>query len=293
MDALQPKIKKIRSDLFHAGYLCDEQLAGSVYLALTLQRPLLIEGDAGVGKTELAHALSKVTSRRLIRLQCFEGLDHHDAVYEWNYGRQLTEIRLAESKSESVESATIYSEDFLIKKPILRALQDDTGAVLLVDEIDRSDDAFEAYLLEALSEYQVSIPELGTVSSVVTPVVILTSNGTRDLSDALRRRCLYHFLDYPDVIRETEILRLKVPEADLNLVNQAAQFVGALRKEDLEKRPGIAEAIDWLRALTLFGLRELPDDIEVIKQSLSCLIKTARDRSDVSDDTVRRIIGGP
>ena len=244
-------------------------------------------------KTELAHALSKVTSRRLIRLQCFEGLDHHDAVYEWNYGRQLTEIRLAESKSESVESATIYSEEFLIKKPILRALQDDTGAVLLVDEIDRSDDAFEAYLLEALSEYQVSIPELGTVSSVVTPVVILTSNGTRDLSDALRRRCLYHFLDYPDVIRETEILRLKVPEADLNLVNQAAQFVGALRKEDLEKRPGIAEAIDWLRALTLFGLRELPDDIEVIKQSLSCLIKTARDRSDVSDDTVRRIIGGP
>ena len=147
--------------------------------------------------------------------------------------------------------------------------------------------------MEALSEYQVSIPELGTVSSTVTPVVILTSNGTRDLSDALRRRCLYHFLDYPDVIRETEILRLKVPEADLNLVNQAAQFVGALRKEDLEKRPGIAEAIDWLRALTLFGLRELPDDIEVIKQSLSCLIKTARDKSDVSDDTVRRIIGGP
>ena len=291
MDSLQSSLRDIRSDLFHSGYLCDEQLAGSVYLALKLQRPLLIEGDAGVGKTELACALSTITRRELIRLQCFEGLDHHDAVYEWNYGRQLTEIRIAESQSRSVESATIYSDEFLIKKPILKALQDDTGAVLLVDEIDRSDEAFEAYLLEALSEYQVSIPELGTVCSMVIPVVVLTSNGTRELSDALRRRCLYHYLDYPDVIRETEILRLKVPEADLNLVSQAAHFVSMLRKEDLEKKPGIAETIDWLRALTLFGLTDLPDDVELIKQTLSCLIKTTRDRSDVSDDLVRRIIG--
>lgn len=291
MDTLQASIGAIRSNLVRSGYLCDDQLASSVYLSLTLERPLLLEGDAGVGKTALAGAISKVTNRNMIRLQCFEGLDHHDAVYEWNYGRQLTEIRLGEAKSSLLDSSNIYSEDFLIRKPILKALQDKIGAVLLVDEIDRSDEAFEAYLLEALSEYQVSIPELGTVSAAVKPVVVLTSNGTRELSDALRRRCLYHYLDYPDVIRETEILRLKVPDADLNLVTQAAQFVAALRKEDLEKRPGVAESIDWLKALTLYGLKGVSEDVEVIKRSLSCLIKTARDRSDVNDEMVRRLIG--
>jgi MoxR-like ATPase len=272
-------------------YLCDDQLAGSIHLAISLGRPLLLEGDAGVGKTALAKAMSEMLDRPLIRLQCFEGLDHHDAVYEWNYGRQLTEIRLAEAAAKRVESASIYSEEFLIKKPILRALQEPDGAVLLIDEIDRSDEAFEAYLLEALSDYQVSIPEIGTVQSTTVPIVILTSNGTRDLSDALRRRCLYHYLEYPDVSREAEILRIKVPEADLRLVEQSAQFVNTLRKEDLEKKPGIAESIDWLRALTLHGMHSLPDDPLLIKGSLSCLIKTARDRTDVSDDVLQRLLG--
>jgi MoxR-like ATPase len=272
-------------------YLCDDQLAGSIHLAISLGRPLLLEGDAGVGKTALAKAVSEMLDRPLIRLQCFEGLDHHDAVYEWNYGRQLTEIRLAEAAAKQIESASIYSEEFLIKKPILRALQEPDGAVLLIDEIDRSDEAFEAYLLEALSDYQVSIPELGTVQSTTVPIVILTSNGTRDLSDALRRRCLYHYLEYPDVSREAEILRIKVPEADLRLVEQSAQFVNTLRKEDLEKKPGIAESIDWLRALTLHGMHSLPDDPLLIKGSLSCLIKTARDRTDVSDDVLQRLLG--
>ena len=290
-DQLDSTLQTIRTDLFRAGYLCDHQLAGSIHLAMKLERPLLLEGDAGVGKTALATAISEMVSRSFIRLQCFEGLDHHDAVYEWNYGRQLTEIRLAESSAQTVDSAAIYSEDFLIQKPILRALKEREGAVLLIDEIDRSDEAFEAYLLEALSDYQISIPELGTVKSTVAPIVILTSNGTRDLSDALRRRCLYHYLEYPDVSRETEILRLKVPEADLHLIEQAAQFVNTLRKEDLEKKPGIAESIDWLKALTLYGLQSLPEDPVSLRGSLSCLLKTARDRSDVSDDTLQRLFG--
>ena len=214
-DQLQVALQSIRTKLFDSDYLCDEQMASSIHLAIELRRPLLLEGDAGVGKTALAQAVAGMVGRPLIRLQCFEGLDHHDAVYEWNYGRQLTEIRLAEAASQRVDSSSIYSEEFLIQKPILKALQQLNGAVLLIDEIDRSDEAFEAYLLEALSDYQISIPELGTVKSTVVPIVILTSNGTRDLSDALRRRCLYHYLEYPDVSRETEILRLKVPEAEL------------------------------------------------------------------------------
>ena len=290
-DQLKAALGTIRTGLRRFEYLCDDQLAGSIHLAISLERPLLLEGDAGVGKTALAKAVSEMMARPLVRLQCFEGLDHHDAVYEWNYGRQLTEIRLAEAASKRVESASIYSEEFLIKKPILRSLQEPNGAVLLIDEIDRSDEAFEAYLLEALSDYQVSIPELGTVQSTTVPIVILTSNGTRDLSDALRRRCLYHYLEYPDVSREAEILRIKVPEADSRLIEQSAQFVNTLRKEDLEKKPGIAESIDWLRALTLTGMHSLPDDPELIKGSLSCLIKTARDRTDVSDDVLQQLLG--
>lgn len=289
-DQLSSALRGIRTELLRSGYLCDPQLAGSVHLAMNLERPILLEGDAGVGKTALAAALSNMMNKPLIRLQCFEGLDHHDAVYEWNYGRQLTEIRLAESVSKNVDSKTIYSEEFLIQKPILKALKEPQGAVLLIDEIDRSDEAFEAYLLEALSEYQVSIPDLGTVKSAVTPIVVLTSNGTRDLSDALRRRCLYHYVEYPDVARETEILRLKVPEADVQLAQQAAQFVKSLREVDLEKKPGIAESIDWLRALTLYGLQSLPDDLASVRGSLSCLLKTARDRADVSDDLLQRLL---
>jgi len=290
-DPLDLALQNIRTALLRSGYLCDSQLAGSIHLAMNLKRPLLLEGDAGVGKTALAKALSEMVDRPLIRLQCFEGLDHHDAVYEWNYGQQLTEIRLAESASGKIDSATIYSEEFLIQKPILKALKVPKGAVLLIDEIDRSDEAFEAYLLEALSDYQISIPEIGTVKSAVVPIVVLTSNGTRDLSDALRRRCLYHYLEYPDVSREAEILRLKVPEADAHLAQQAAQFVNSLRGEDLEKKPGVAESIDWLKALTLYGLQSFPDDLESIKGSLSCLLKTARDRADVSDDLLQRLLG--
>ena len=290
-DHLSATIRTIQTDLLKAGYLCDDQLAGSIHLAMELERPLLLEGDAGVGKTAVAKAMSEIANRAFVRLQCFEGLDHHDAVYEWNYGRQLTEIRLAESLSKTVDSTTIYCKEFLIQKPVLRALTEDRGAVLLIDEIDRSDEAFEAYLLEALSDFQISIPEMGPIQSTVVPIVILTSNGTRDLSDALRRRCLYHYLEYPEVARETEILRLKVPEAEVRLIEQAAQFVSMLRKEDLEKKPGIAESIDWLKALTLYGLQSLPENPASLKGSLTCLLKTARDRAEITDDTLQRLFG--
>ncbi len=275
----------LREDLARAGYFADESLASVVWLAEHLERPILLEGEAGVGKTALAAALSKTLNRPLIRLQCFEGLDLADAAYEWNVARQLMAIRL---KPEATE-ANLYTRDYLLAKPLLAAITQPEGAVLLIDEVDRADEAFEAYLLEVLSEFQMSIPELGTLHANVVPRVILTSNGTRSLSDALRRRCLFHVVEYPDPFRERCILQASLPDADIRLVESVVTVVQGLRNEDLQKRPGLAESLDWLRALHHCGHKELPDDFTQIHQTLSCLLKTREDRFAFGPDSYRQL----
>ena len=279
----------LRARLSEQGYFCDEDLAYATWLGLKLERPLLLEGDAGVGKTALASSLAQAMDVPLIRLQCFEGLDHADAAYEWNYGRQLTAIRLSEARHESVVEGNIYTREFLLEKPLLKAISSERGCVLLIDEIDRADEAFEAFLLEVLSEFQLSVPELGTLAARIKPTVILTCNGTRELSDALRRRCLFHIVEYPDFMREVEIIRRHVPEADVQLVTEAVQFVQALRQEELEKRPGVAESLDWVKALYFSNAKTLPDDPALLRHSLSCLLKTRQDHFYVSDELVRQL----
>src|SRR5215469_9947144 len=234
-------------------YVADRSLATAVYLALSLKRPLFLEGEAGTGKTEVAKVLAERLGRKLIRLQCYEGLDVASAVYEWNYSRQMIEIRLAETGQESKDTVEeeIFSDKFLIKRPLLQALEPDIAGppVLLIDELDRTDEPFEAFLLEILSDYQVSIPELGTIKAAEPPIVVITSNRTREIHDALKRRCFYYWIDYPDAVRELEILRLKAPGAAEELSRQVVGFVQRLRKEELFKLPGVAETIDWTRAL--------------------------------------------
>ena len=248
------------------GYVPDRALATVVFLAGKLDRPLFLEGEAGVGKTEVASALATALGRRLIRLQCYEGLDSASAVYEWNYAAQMVEIRMAEASGEIRDGAgrralgeDIFSERFLIRRPILDALDPPPGAppVLLIDELDRADEPFEAFLLEALSEFQVTIPEVGPVQAKVPPIVILTSNRTREVHDALKRRCLYHWIDYPDAERELAILRSRVPEAEESLSREIVAFVAGLRLEDLFKKPGVAETLDWARALTALNSASL------------------------------------
>src|SRR5581483_1167334 len=235
-------------------YVADRSLATAVYLALSLQRPLFLEGETGVGKTEIAKVLAETLGRRLIRLQCYEGLDVASAVYEWNYPRQMIEIRLAEGGSESRETveAEIFSDRFLIKRPLLQALEPaiEGPPVLLIDELDRTDEPFEAYLLEALSDFQVTIPEIGTVKAEHPPIVVITSTRTREIHDALKRRCFYYWVDYPDAEREREILRLKAPGTAEALSREVVAFVHKLRNMDLFKLPGVAETIDWAHALT-------------------------------------------
>src|SRR6185437_3782744 len=241
-------------DLLGRGeYIADRSLATAVYLALKLKRPLFLEGEAGVGKTEIAKVLAATLGRRLIRLQCYEGLDVASAVYEWNYARQMIEIRLAEAAREGREAVEeeIFSERFLIKRPLLQALEPslDGAPVLLIDELDRTDEPFEAYLLEVLSDFQITIPEIGTIKAAEPPLVVVTSNRTREIHDALKRRCFYYWVDYPDALRELEILRVKVPGAAEELSRQIVGFVQKLRKVELFKLPGIAETIDWTEAL--------------------------------------------
>lgn len=276
----------LRERLAQSGYFADEALASLAWLAAHLQRPILLEGEAGVGKTAFAGALAQVLNRPLIRLQCFEGLDLADAAYEWNVARQLLAVRIRPEMQEQ----SLYTRDYLLAKPLLSAITRPEGAVLLIDEIDRADEAFEAYLLELLSEYQMSIPELGTLKAAVIPCVILTSNGTRALSDALRRRCLFHVLEYPDAYRERNILASSLPNADIRLVESVVDVVQGLRREDLIKRPGIAESLDWLRALHHCGHRELPNDFEQIRQTLGCLLKTREDQSALGPDHYRRLL---
>ncbi len=269
------------------GYIAGRPLATVLFLALKLGRPLFLEGEAGVGKTEIAKVLAAALGRRLLRLQCYEGLDTASAVYEWNYAAQMIEIRLAEAEGVQDRRALgtdIFSERFMIKRPILQALEPDIAGppVLLIDEIDRADEPFEAYLLEVLSDYQVSVPEIGTVRAVHPPIVILTSNRTREIHDALKRRCLYHWIDYPDAARELEILHAKAPGANARLSAEVVGFVQELRKRDLFKSPGVAESIDWASALT--ALDKIALDPQTINDTLGVLLKY--------QDDIARIHGG-
>ena len=299
-----PSPQGLREQLFGVGYIADEDVASLVWMALSLERPMLIEGEAGVGKTAIAAACARALGRPLLRLQCYEGLDLGQAVYEWNYSRQLLEIRLTEagagsaakSDGSSVQEAlrsNLFSEDFLLQRPLLQAIRSEVPCVLLIDEIDRADEAFEAFLLEMLSEFQISIPELGTLSARSKPLVVLTSNGTRDLSDALRRRCLFHYLDFPSLAREMHIVRTLVPEAASRLVEESVAFVQRLRKEDLDKTPGIAETLDWVRVLFKLGLQALPQDPALLSHSLAALLKTRNDRWGVTPERVAKLIDGP
>jgi len=263
--------------LLRAGdYVAGRSLTTAIFLALKLQRPLFLEGEAGVGKTEIAKVLSSALSRPLIRLQCYEGLDTAAAVYEWNYPRQMIEIRLAEAagiKHSDELGKNIYAEEFLIERPLLSALRQKSGVapVLLIDELDRADEPFEAFLLEILSDYQITIPELGTITAPSPPLVIITSNRTREIHDALKRRCFYHWVDYPTAEKELEILKLKAPQASENLRREVVAFVQALRKEDLFKAPGIAETIDWAQALVQLDAVALTP--ELFNDSVGALLK--------------------
>ena len=283
----------LRESLYRAGYIADDGLVTTLWLAGELQRPLLIEGDAGVGKTALATALALARGQRLVRLQCHEGLDLSQAAYEWNYGRQLLAIRLSEARpSPTVQEADLFARDYLLERPLLQAISSDQPCVLLIDEIDRADEAFEAFLLEVLADYQITVPELGTVHAKHIPQVVLTSNGTRELSDALRRRCLYHYLDYPTLAREIAIVRATLPQAESALIEQAVAFVQRLRREDMGKTPGVAETLDWVRALHRLAFRELPDDPNALTATLACLLKTREDRFQLGEERVRQLIEG-
>lgn len=275
------------------GYIADHQLATAVSLMERLNRPLLLEGDAGVGKTEVAKALSAALECPLIRLQCYEGLDAYSAVYEWNYQSQLLAIKIMEDAPLSVEEKGqhIFDRKFLLERPLLQAISMAQRPVLLIDEIDRADEEFEAYLMEVLSDYQVSIPELGTITAQSIPYVILTSNATRELSDALRRRCLYHYVDYPSPDKELRILNARLPEIDQALAGQIVHFVQALRREDLNKKPGIAETLDWAAALVGIGISELNDDPQAVHDTLLCLLKTREDQAMIPLEVAERLIG--
>jgi MoxR-like ATPase len=275
-----------------ADYVADRSLATAVHLSLQLKRPLFLEGEAGVGKTEIAKVLAAALKRRLIRLQCYEGLDVSSAVYEWDYARQMIEIPLAEAAEEDrgeIES-TIFSDRFLIKRPLLQALEPEIGGapVLLIDELDRTDEPFEAYLLELLSDFQVTIPEIGTIRAQQPPIVVITSNRTREIHDALKRRCFYYWIDYPNAEREMEILRRKAPRASETLSRQVVEFVQKLRKVDLFKLPGIAETIDWTEALMQLDVLELAP--QAINDTLGVLLKYQDDIARIQGSEAARLL---
>lgn len=277
------------------GYLAARSLATAVHLSLHMGRPLFLEGESGVGKTEVAQVLARALGRELVRLQCYEGLDVASAVYEWNYARQMLEIRLAEARGGAdleAAGAGLFSERFLIRRPVLRALEAGPGGapVLLVDELDRADEPFEAYLLEVLAEFQVTIPELGTVRAARPPVVVITSNRTREIHDAVKRRCLYHWVDYPDAARELAIVRARVPEAGERLARQLVAFVQALRAGELFKPPGVAETLDWARALVLLGRAEL--EAAVVEDTLGVLLKYQDDLARLRAGGAREVLSG-
>ena len=291
-EARRDEVAALQGELARAGYIAEPALAAALLLMLDLQRPLLLEGDAGVGKTEVAKALAAVRASRLIRLQCYEGLDTHAAIYEWNYQRQLLAIKLLEQDDRSVaqKEQDIFSERYLLKRPLLEAITCAEAPVLLIDEVDRADEAFEAYLLELLSDFQLSIPELGTVRATTRPLVVITSNGTRELSDALRRRCLNQYIDYPDAEKELAIVRLKAPQAAPGLARQIVSFVQGVRRMELQKKPGIAETLDWTAALLRLGISVIErDGAERILETLGALIKTRDDRAAFPREAVARL----
>lgn len=283
----------IQSALAGQGYVAAPDLAMALHLALELGRPLLLEGAAGVGKTEVARALAQWKGCALIRLQCYEGLDAAQAIYEWNYQRQLLAIRAHAEAGETGDAveARLFSEEYLLERPLLRALRQAVAPVLLIDEIDRADEEFEAYLLEVLSDFQITIPELGTIAATTRPMVILTANGTRDLSDALRRRCLYAHVDYPDRATELAILKARCPQVEDALAGQIVAFVQSLRREELEKKPGVAEMLDFAAALAGLGLADLSGDPAILQAALATLLKTQADRAVITTEVAQRLAG--
>jgi MoxR-like ATPase len=293
MTSLPKDVDATLEMLKEGNYLANRSLATALYLSISLNRPLFMEGEAGVGKTEIAKVLSTMLGRKLLRLQCYEGLDVTTAVYEWNYARQMIEIRMAEAienRDRDTLESDIFNDTFLIKRPLLQALEQDPSGppVLLIDELDRTDEPFEAYLLEVLSDYQITIPELGTMSASEPPLVIITSNRTREIHDALKRRCFYHWVDYPSAERELEILRVKAPTVDRTLSNQVVGFVQKLREMDLFKVPGVAETIDWAHALTQLDCSSL--DPELLNDTLGTILKYQDDIAKIQGSEASRIL---
>jgi MoxR-like ATPase len=290
--AVVPDIETLAVRLADVDYLVDEGLATSLFLSLRLPQPLLLEGEAGVGKTEAAKALALVLDTPLVRLQCYEGIDAAEALYEWNYPRQLLSIRLADSSDTPLEEDQLFGPEYLIRRPLLRALEHPgpRPAVLLIDEIDRADDDFEAFLLELLADASVTIPELGTIRATHPPAIVLTSNRTRDLHDAVKRRCLYHRIEYPTPEREVEIVRRRVKGSSETLAVQVANAVSRLRSSDVQKPPGIAESIDWVAALTLLGVEQL--DVATVDRTLGSVLKYSDDQEVIRAAGLEQLVGG-
>jgi len=286
------RVAELQGRLADAGYIAERSLSATLLLFTDLQRPLLLEGDAGVGKTEIARVLAQVFDCPLIRLQCYEGLDVNAAVYEWNYQHQLLAIKLLEQGKINPSDAEqqIFSDKYLLQRPLLQAITQPKSPVLLIDEVDRADEEFEAYLLELLSDFQISVPELGTISATTRPFVVLTSNGTRELSDALRRRCIYHYVEYPEFDKELRIVNARVPEIGPQLARQVVAFVQDLRRLDLRKKPGIAETLDWAAALLRLEVPSLDADPQVVLDSLVCLLKTREDSAGLGQVEIERLV---
>lgn len=283
-------IDQLQDALRQQNYVADRGLATAVYLALKLQRPLFLEGEPGVGKTEVAKVMAKLLDTELIRLQCYEGLDVNQAVYEWNYTRQMLHIRLLESRGEKATEAELFGKEYLLERPLLQAIAHSKTQppVLLIDEIDRSDEEFEAFLLEILSEFQITIPEIGTIKAVQPPIVVLTSNRTREVHDALKRRCLYYWIDYPGFDKEYDIVRAKLPQAANQLAEQVTSFIQELRQQDLYKIPGVAETLDWTAALVALDAQAL--DLQVVENTLGVILKYQDDIEKVNGETAKQIL---